>query len=151
MIQIDGEDINQIQKGSGQTPLMAGVLSGKFESVKLLLEMGADVTIGEKDGYTPMHAAGFQGRDKIAELLIDHGIDPNGVHKDGFAPIHRACWGMKTRHWESYDSERKMNNARRWTIPDKRDIFLTFLIKCMENHRTCVLFQLVCRLAGDFC
>ena len=80
---------------------MAGVLTGKFESVKLLLEMGADVTIAEKDGYTPMHGAGFQGRDKIAQLLIDHGIDPNHIHKDGFDPIHRACWGMKMSHAET--------------------------------------------------
>ena len=80
---------------------MAGVLQGKYESVKKLLEMGADVTIGEKDGYTPMHGAAFQGRDKIAQLLIDHGIDPNSVHTDGFAPIHRACWGSKMSHTET--------------------------------------------------
>ena len=45
-----GGDINVIGPG-GQTPLMLAVLSGKIESVKLLLEKGADVTIGEKYVY----------------------------------------------------------------------------------------------------
>jgi ankyrin repeat protein len=44
----------------GQTPLMNAVLSGKVESVKVLIARGADASIGEKDGYTPMHGAGFQ-------------------------------------------------------------------------------------------
>jgi hypothetical protein len=44
--------------GSGQTPLMNAVLSGKGSAVKYLLKKGADVTIAEKDGYTPMHGAG---------------------------------------------------------------------------------------------
>ena len=43
----DGGDINVIGPG-GQTPLMLAVLSGKSESVKILLEKGADVTIGER-------------------------------------------------------------------------------------------------------
>ena len=43
----DGGDINVIGPG-GQTPLMLAVLSGKLESVKILLEKGADVTIGER-------------------------------------------------------------------------------------------------------
>ena len=49
-----GEDINTVQGGTGQTPLMNAVLSGKLLAVKYLLRKGADTTIGEKDGYTPM-------------------------------------------------------------------------------------------------
>jgi hypothetical protein len=33
------------------------VLMGKPKSVKALLSLGADVTIGEKDGYIPVHGA----------------------------------------------------------------------------------------------
>jgi ankyrin repeat protein len=44
-------DIN-VRGGGGQTPLMHAVLGGKEKSVKVLLEEGADVTIGENDGYT---------------------------------------------------------------------------------------------------
>jgi ankyrin repeat protein len=44
-------DINVRGQG-GQTPLMHAVLGGKEKSVKVLLEEGADVSIGETDGYT---------------------------------------------------------------------------------------------------
>jgi ankyrin repeat protein len=84
--------------GSGQTPLMTGVLSGSTEVVKFLLTMNPDVTIGEKDGYTPFHGAGFQGRAEIASLLLEHGLDPLDMHKDGYSPLHRAAWGREKRH-----------------------------------------------------
>lgn len=56
IIRNDGkrEFLNEIGYG-GQTPLMAAVLSGSTEAVKLLLDNGADPNIAEQDGYTPMH------------------------------------------------------------------------------------------------
>lgn len=90
-------DINVVGPG-GQTPLMFSVLQGFDISVGVLLEAGADVTIGEMDGYTPIHGAGFQGRPKIAKMLIDHGVDPLDVHSDGYNAMHRACWGREKRH-----------------------------------------------------
>ena len=90
------------QRGSGgQTPMMNSVLSGKTESLKALIELGADATIGEKDGYTPMHGAGFQGRADAVPLLVAYGLDPNDMHRDGFTPLHRACWGRENRHTET--------------------------------------------------
>merc|ERR1719217_1864078 len=97
----DGHDLNFREKGSGQTALMAAVLAGQLESVKFLLEKGADTTIAEKDGYTPMHGAGFQGRADVGQALIDHGLNPSDYHTDGFAPIHRACWGKEQRHTDT--------------------------------------------------
>ena len=44
---------------------MASCLGGHLDAAKALLELGADVTVPEKDGYTPMHGAGFQGRAEI--------------------------------------------------------------------------------------
>ena len=96
----DGGNINGIGPG-GQTPLMHATLTGQVEAVRVLLKLGADTTIGEKDGYTPMHGAGFQGRAKIAELLIAHGLDPLDRHEDGFIPLHRACWGREQRHTDT--------------------------------------------------
>jgi ankyrin repeat protein len=90
-----------IQGPGGQTPLMHGVLQGKFDVVRALLDAGADCTVGENDGYTPLHGAGFQGRAAIAQLLLDHGLDPLKFHQDGYAPIHRACWGREPRHAET--------------------------------------------------
>ncbi|KAL3928015.1 MAG: hypothetical protein SGBAC_012835 [Bacillariaceae sp.] len=93
-------NINVKGKG-GQTPLMFAVLTGKDQAVKVLLEAGADTTIGEQDGYTPMHGAGFQGRAAIVKLLARHGLDPLDTHKDGYTGMHRACWGKEKRHAET--------------------------------------------------
>lgn len=94
-----GQDINERMNGSKQTPLMQAVLGGHFLVAKALLELGADVTVEEKDGYTPLHGAGFQGRAEIARLLLQHGIPIHGtIHNDGYQPFHRACWGQEQRH-----------------------------------------------------
>merc|ERR1712096_368911 len=94
------KDLNQPEKGSGQTPLMAATLAGAADSVKFLLEQNADATIGEKDGYTPFHGAGFQGRAEVAKHLLAHGLNPSDRHSDGSTPLHRACWGREMRHTE---------------------------------------------------
>jgi ankyrin repeat protein len=71
------------------------------ECVQLLLEKGADVTIGEQDGYTPTHGAGFQGRTEVMSLLLKHGLNPLDQHKDGYSAIHRASWGKEQRHTDT--------------------------------------------------
>ena len=97
--------VNIPEPGSGQTPLMAAVLSGATKSVEtLLLELNADPTIPEKDGYTPPHGAGFQGRADVATLLIqrhqtkqDCPID--APHSgDHVTPLWRTTWGTAQRH-----------------------------------------------------
>jgi ankyrin repeat protein len=89
-------DINAKDEASGQTALMRATLVGSTNCVEILLQLGADVTISEKDGYTPMHGAGFQGRAKVAKLLIDHGVNVNDLHTDGKMPIHRAWYVLYT-------------------------------------------------------
>jgi ankyrin repeat protein len=97
----DGADINQIGTG-GQTPLVHAVLTGKENAVKILLMLGADTSLAEKQGYNVMHAAGFQGRAEILKTLLNHGLAPLMTeHADGFYPLHRACWGGKERHTET--------------------------------------------------
>jgi len=102
---LDKKSLNSMEgcpPDSGQTPLMFSVLSGNFEAVKVLMDAGADPTIGEAQGYTPMHGAGFQGRAEIAELLIHaYKLDPSDMHSDGFTPLHRACWGGEQRHTDT--------------------------------------------------
>ena len=93
-----GEDIDRVDPGAGQTPLMSAVLRGKADAVAALLELGADTSVGEKDGYTPMHGAGFQGRSNLVPLLHEHGVPLSAMHADGFTPMHRACWGAEARH-----------------------------------------------------
>ena len=76
-----------------QTPLMFASLIGETRIAKLLLDRGADPTIGEADGYTPLHGCAFQGRAETCRMLLANTKVPNVAHRDGFHPMHRACWG----------------------------------------------------------
>lgn len=83
----------------GQTALMSACLRGHADAAVILLENGADISLGERDGFTCLHGAGFQGRpDVVTRVLEAFPSAPNGAHTDGFHPIHRACWGREQRH-----------------------------------------------------
>lgn len=88
--------------GKGQTPMMYASLSGYTEIASVLLDWGADLSIGmESTAFTPIHGAAFQGQPGIVKLLLDHGEDALHRHTDGFIPMHRACWGSTPRHTET--------------------------------------------------
>mmetsp|Transcript_37175 Transcript_37175/g.54470 ORF Transcript_37175/g.54470 Transcript_37175/m.54470 type:complete len:205 (+) Transcript_37175:37-651(+) len=103
LLMTDPVDLNLVNARTGQSLLMFSVLSGKENSVRYLLEKGADTTIAEKDGYTPVHGAGFQGRANIMKELIKRGLDFRDQHSDQFEPFHRACWGREQRHTETIE------------------------------------------------
>jgi ankyrin repeat protein len=46
---------------------------GHFETVKLLLERGANVHVHNDVGWTPFQMASTRGQRKIAELLSEYG------------------------------------------------------------------------------
>lgn len=63
-----GCDVN-VRIEEGCTPLIAAVLVGNLEIVKLLVEFGADVNV--IDGYfgSPLYYASYNGFQNIAEYL----------------------------------------------------------------------------------
>jgi hypothetical protein len=96
--------LNYQEQMEGRTALMDSCLSGQLESVKWLLEQGADISIGEGMGYTCIHGVGFQGHPELAKWLLANGVyDPQNlpVHEDGHTGFHRACWGKEKRHAET--------------------------------------------------
>jgi len=101
IVESEGKRIFEAKATGGQTGLMMASLMGKVNSLRRLLELGADPTIGEKDGYTPLHGAAFQGRAEAARALFKHASVPNEMHADGFYPVHRACWGKEGRHTDT--------------------------------------------------
>src|SRR5262249_52577162 len=44
-----------------------------IETVKLLLDLGADVNAIDGDGRTTLHGAAHKGRNEVVQLLVDHG------------------------------------------------------------------------------
>ncbi|MEW6242774.1 MAG: ankyrin repeat domain-containing protein [Bacillota bacterium] len=59
----------------GRTPLMCVVSHGHRDTVKLLLEVGADINAVDIDGWTPLMFAVRDGTLDIVRLLIQSGAN----------------------------------------------------------------------------
>jgi ankyrin repeat protein len=58
-----------------ETPLILAATYGRTEIVKLLLEKGADVNLGNEGSETPLHYAARHGHIKVMEILLENGAD----------------------------------------------------------------------------
>ncbi|KRX26531.1 KN motif and ankyrin repeat domain-containing protein 2 [Trichinella nelsoni] len=75
----------------GQTALMLAVSQNKLESVKLLLEAGANVNLQDEDGSTALMCAAEHGHKDVVRLLLDvPEIDATMVDQDGSTALSVA-------------------------------------------------------------
>lgn len=72
------------------TPLMAAVVKGETEIVKLLLEQDADVTLVDGQGVTALHYATIFKHSEIVKLLINSGANPNLKDSAGKSAMDHA-------------------------------------------------------------
>jgi hypothetical protein len=75
-----GADVNyQYPAGSayanGMTALLYAIKKGDFETVKILVEQGAEVNIADNQGYTPASLSKELGFIEMNLYLIEHGAD----------------------------------------------------------------------------
>ena len=73
-----------------QMELIEAVKSGNTESVKELIESGADVNKQDKQGWTPLNWAAGAGNLEMVELLLENGADPLAVGRDLRTPLREA-------------------------------------------------------------
>ncbi len=74
----------------GVTPLVFAARQGDIESVKVLLEHGAEVNGQTEGGWTALLAAVQNRNYKLAQLLLEHGADPKIQNKGGWSPLYLA-------------------------------------------------------------
>lgn len=87
-----GADVHTVSRNPQQNqPLHAALaLSGDFETIRLLLDAGAEVNATQAGGFTPLHSAASAGRREAAELLVARGADPAQADHHGNPPAHYA-------------------------------------------------------------
>ena len=86
-----GAHVNAVNNMS-ETPLLLACSTAQAESVKLLLEAGADPNITTIDEDTSLHSAIAQEctRETLQEI-IDHGANVNAVNKTGRTALLLSC------------------------------------------------------------
>jgi uncharacterized protein len=75
----------------GLAPMHLAARQGELESVKALMEAGADLNQrGAGDPVTPMLIATMNGHFDVAKYLLDQGADPNLAQGNGVTPLYAA-------------------------------------------------------------
>ena len=86
-----GADVNA-EGTRGWTPLLGAVNKGHVQMVKVLLENGANVDVGD-DWYTPLYYPIWEGDKEMVKTLISGGADVNTEPKEGdYRPLVYAVW-----------------------------------------------------------
>nr|XP_022316497.1 transient receptor potential cation channel subfamily A member 1-like [Crassostrea virginica] len=75
----------------GQTPLLMAVKEGHYNSVKVLLSLGADIANRDENLCSVLHIAAREGHVKIMKVLLEHYADINATDKIKNTPLHTAC------------------------------------------------------------
>ena len=88
-----GFDVNK-KDNNGVTPIYRAAEKAQTETVRLLLNYGANIDVQVKDinGWTPIHVAAMSGNTDTVKLLLDHGANIHVKDNHGKTPIHRAAW-----------------------------------------------------------
>ncbi|KAN0102161.1 hypothetical protein V8E51_012671 [Hyaloscypha variabilis] len=107
-----GVDVDDLAD-CGDTALVWGSEMGSTESVKLLLQAGADPEIVEYDGWSPLHWAATNGHVEVCKILLEHGAYIDALDAHGATPRDWAIsrgHGMVTAEIERF---RAMEEARK--------------------------------------
>ncbi|WFD32204.1 putative ankyrin-repeat protein [Malassezia sp. CBS 17886] len=80
-----------LQDSSGWTPLMIAASAGAPQVVALLLEHGADPSVGNNRRQTALHYASSKNHVDIVRALLEAGADVNVQDAANQRPIHRAA------------------------------------------------------------
>ena len=90
----DGET-DPPRTAGGFTPLLYAVLAGDGETVRVLLDAGADVNDASPDGVSALMLALTKRHEDLALLLLDRGADPNYDRRDAARTARARAGGTQ--------------------------------------------------------
>ena len=90
----DGET-DPPRTAGGFTPLLYAVLAGDGETVRVLLDAGADVNDASPDGVSALMLALTKRHEDLALLLLDRGADPNYDRRDAARTARARAGGTR--------------------------------------------------------
>ncbi|BFI96261.1 MAG: hypothetical protein RSP_17710 [Rhodanobacter sp.] len=84
----EGANVNAQSPHMQDTALHVATMNGNVESMKVLLDAGADPNVRNLDGRTPLHEAAFcfEKKPEVWRLLLEHGASPDVAAHDGVTP-----------------------------------------------------------------
>ena len=83
--------IINVKNNSGHTPLFYACNMGYLDTIKLLVENGANVNMATNDLETPLMQSAAKGNYPVVEYLIDKGASINEQDKDGHTALIITC------------------------------------------------------------
>jgi ankyrin repeat protein len=81
----------------GWTPLIQALNEEKREIAKTLINIGADVTIGDNENTQPIHFAAMIGSVEIFEMIRSKGVAFETKDDNGLTPLFFAIQGNNRR------------------------------------------------------
>jgi ankyrin repeat protein len=82
-----GADVNAPAENAARVaPLHAAAAVRDRETMRLLLERGADPNVKQQGDFTPLHGAASRGDIEMAQLLLEHGAQRDAHTADGLTP-----------------------------------------------------------------
>ncbi|MGZ5446001.1 MAG: ankyrin repeat domain-containing protein [Thermoanaerobaculia bacterium] len=86
-----GADVNAPAENAQRVaPVHAAAAACDRETMRMLLERGADANARQQLDYTALHGAASRGDIEMAKLLLAHGADRNAKASDGMTPADVA-------------------------------------------------------------
>jgi uncharacterized protein len=74
-----------------QSDVADAAMQGDIETVRRLLQAGAEVNSSQSDGATALHWAAYHGNAELAKLLLQAGATPAAANRNGSTPMWLAA------------------------------------------------------------
>ena len=86
-----GYDIAKANSSRSNTPLHWAARGNALETVRLLVERGADIHVKDDIGGTPLHYAAGWNALQVVRYLVERGVDIHANNDRGWTPLHHAA------------------------------------------------------------